>query len=98
MLEVRQAPSLKNVSAEWVPGGKPGASGSQEGGPSVAAFFGGAASVSAALAGLSTTHLSVSLHMALWFYSWVGFLQGNSGRSVFKQSLLYRPWQRSPER
>ncbi|OEH80142.1 hypothetical protein cyc_02521 [Cyclospora cayetanensis] len=56
MLEVRQAPSLKPVGVEWVPSGSGGptnASATHPGGPSAAALFGGAASVSAAVAGQS---------------------------------------------
>lgn len=52
MLEVRQAPSLKPVSAEWTPGSNSnnsGNSGAQTGGASTVALFGGVASVSAAL-------------------------------------------------
>ena len=55
MLEVRQASSLRPVGVEWTPGGTPESPGAHHGGPSVAALFGGAASVLAAVAGLSST-------------------------------------------
>ncbi|KAL8449798.1 hypothetical protein Emed_002761 [Eimeria media] len=51
MLEVRQAPSLTPVGAEWSPSeGTSSSSSSSQGGPTAITVFGGAASVSALLA------------------------------------------------
>ncbi|KAL8433133.1 hypothetical protein ACSSS7_004110 [Eimeria intestinalis] len=51
MLEVRQAPSLTPVGAEWSSSeGSSNGSGSSQTGPTPIALFGGAASVSALLA------------------------------------------------